>query len=56
MPNLKFWETPTFNFLQSIILRIESKLGRMRVWTVESRATFVKEMNQIRSGRSGLSP
>ena len=43
MPNLKFWETPTFNFLQPIILRIESKLGRMRVWTIESRATLVKE-------------
>jgi len=48
VPNLSFWERSTFDFLESIVSRIEARLGRLQPWTVQGRHFLEMEMESIR--------
>ena len=45
--NRRFWEKPTYDFLDSVINRIEFKYGRLSPLIVESEDTFLKEEKSI---------
>jgi len=48
VPNLNSWEGPTFDFLESIVSRIEARLGRLKALTVQGRHFLEMEMGAIR--------
>lgn len=52
--NLRLWESPTFDFLESVILRIETRGGRLVPTVVKSETEFendfVKIINSIDNG------
>eukprot|EP00092_Neocalanus_flemingeri_P001633 GFUD01001743.1.p1 GENE.GFUD01001743.1~~GFUD01001743.1.p1 ORF type:complete len:1274 (+),score=352.69 GFUD01001743.1:59-3880(+) len=47
--NLNFWEGPTFDFLESIVSRIEARLGRLKALTVQGRHFLEMEMEAVRA-------
>jgi len=48
VPNLGVWEKSTFNHLDSVITRIEARLGRLNPWVVLGRHFLNIEMEGIR--------
>ena len=49
VPNLGVWQKSTFNHLESVIARIETKLGRLKPWIVGGTHTLNIEMEGIRA-------
>ena len=48
VPNLGVWERSTFNHLDSVVTRIEARLGRMKPWVVLGRHFLNIEMEGVR--------
>ena len=44
VPNIKHWQTPAFDFLESVCLRIETKFGRQKVITVQGTEYFTQNL------------
>ena len=49
VPNLGLWQKPTFNHLESVVARIETKLGRLKPWVVMGNHFLNIEMEEIRA-------
>ena len=49
VPNLGVWQKATFNHLESVIARIETKLGRLKPWIVVGTHFLNIEMEAIRA-------
>jgi hypothetical protein len=53
VPNMRVWERPTFDFLESVTMRIEEKHGRLSVTDV-TKADYDRKkeiiLNKIESG------
>lgn len=45
--NLKFWQNETFEFLGTVVSRIETKCGRLGAWVVEGRGPVTRELAQV---------
>ena len=48
VPKVESWNSKTFQFLESVIMRIENKNGRLRPQVVASDATYQKTRANIR--------
>ena len=46
VPNMDIWERPTFDFLESVAMRIEEKHGRLSV-NVVTKADYDKNKERI---------
>ena len=47
VPNLKLWQAASFEFLQSVVGRIESKCGRLNPWAVDGRGPVTTHLKQV---------
>ena len=48
VPNLSVWEKSSFEHLDSVVTRIEARLGRLKPWVVQGRHFFNMEVESIR--------
>ena len=47
VPNLRLWQAASFEFLQSVVARIESKCGRLNPWAVDGRGPITTHLKQV---------
>ena len=47
VPNLRLWQAASFEFLQSVVARIESKCGRLNPWAVNGRGPITTHLKQV---------
>ena len=45
--NLRLWQAASFEFLQSVVGRIESKCGRLNPWAVDGRGPITTHLKQV---------
>ena len=46
--NLRLWQAASFEFLQSVVARIESKCGRLNPWAVDGRGPITTHLKQVK--------
>ena len=56
VPNLKLWQAASFEFLQSVVARIESKCGRLNPWAVEGRGPITTHLKQVSTFDNSVLP
>ena len=49
VPNIKYWQSPAYDFLESVALRIETKFGREKIVTVQGMEYFTQNLPALQA-------